>query len=116
MGAHKASSCSGVKRERDAITRPPNAAAFTAAHPLFPPIRIGTVTTAASAAASSAGLALPSIVAFDRALAACSSTFQGRASAVHWLAPRRPTAVMYRETMAPSARGLVTGIADANGA
>src|ERR1700693_1661331 len=58
IGFHNASSCSGVRRVRDAITRPPNAAVFTAAHPPLPTTRIGTVTTAASAAASSAGLAL----------------------------------------------------------
>src|SRR6202171_5892087 len=93
IGFHNASSCSGVRRVRDAITLPPNAAVFTAAQPALPTTRIGTVTPAASAAASSDGLELPSTVAFDSALDASSSTSHARASTVHWLAASRPPPV-----------------------
>src|SRR4029077_10763408 len=97
-------------------TRPPKAAVLTAAQPALPDNRIGTVTTAASAAASSAGLALPSIIARDSALDISSVSCQGCARAAHWLPPRRPSAVTYRKTIAPRALALVVGIADAKGA
>src|ERR1700682_1346447 len=102
MGFHNASSWSGVRRVRDAITLPPYAAVFTAAQPTLPARRMGTVTTAASAAASSAGLALPSTVAFDKALDAPSSTSHCRASTVHWLAPRPPHAGTHRGAIGPT--------------
>jgi len=114
IGAHNASSCSAVSLVRAAITRPPNAAVLTAAHPPLPATRIGTVTTAASAAASSPVRELPSAIARDRTLDSSSVSCHGFARTAHWLAPRRPTAVTYRDTIAPSDRGFVTGIADAN--
>src|SRR5690348_11088670 len=98
------------------MTRPPNAAVFTAAHPPLDARRIGTVTTAASAAASSPAREAPSATALDRAPDSSSLGCQLRASSAHWAEPSRPTAVTYRETIAPSERGLVTGMAEAKGA
>src|SRR2546423_945789 len=93
VGFPHASHRSGGSRARGAVTRAPNPALFTAAQPPLPTNRIGTVTTAASAAASSADLVAPSTVAFDSTLEASSSTCQGCANTLHWLAPRRPNAV-----------------------
>src|SRR5216683_3708819 len=93
IGRHNTSSCSKLRRAREPITRPPNAAVFAAAQPWLPFTRIGTVTTAASAAASSAVRAPPSATAFDRALETSSAICQGCASRAHWFALSRPTAL-----------------------
>jgi len=81
------------KAALEAITRPPNAAVLTAAQPALPDSRIGTVTTPANAAASSAGLALPSLVNLESTFDISSLSCQGCASCSHWLPPRRPMAV-----------------------
>src|ERR1700694_2828342 len=93
IGAHKTSSCSVLRRDLDPITRPPNAAVFAAAQPWLPLTRIGTVTTAARAAASSAVRAPPSATAFARALETSSGICQGCASSAHWFALSRPMAL-----------------------